>query len=125
MINVTINNTNYQLNETQAIECGCLKEVKPEVFRKIGEYYMLGSDSYQFDSASYQIDSNSYYILTQVDPAMVCLINIGDCGGNRFADPVKVKDVNAITDDEWNLITTDIDYGKFNKVKIKITKLNY
>jgi hypothetical protein len=118
MINVTINNTNYQLNETKAIECGCLKEVKPEVFRKIGEYYMLGSDSYQ-------VDSNSYYILTQVDYRMVCLINIGDCGGNRFADPVKVKDVYAITDDEWNLITTDIDYGKFNKVKIKITKLNY
>tara|TARA_R110000868_G_scaffold351214_1_gene612506 strand:+ start:196 stop:573 length:378 start_codon:yes stop_codon:yes gene_type:complete len=125
MINVTINNTNYQLNETQAIECGCLKEVKPEVFRKIGEYYMLGSDSYQFDSAGHHIDSNSYYILTQVDSAMVCLINIGDCGGNRFADPVKVKDVNAITEDEWNLITTDIDYGKFNKVKIKITKQYY
>lgn len=124
MINVTINNTNYQLNETQAIECGCLKEVNPEVFRKIGEYYMLGSDS-----ASYHIGLNSYYILTQVDSAMVCLINIGDsdgdCGGNRFADPVKVRDVNAITEDEWNLITNNIDYGTFQKVKIKITKLNY
>ena len=125
MINVTINNTNYQLNETKAIAYGCLKEIKPEVFRKIGEYYRLGSDNYQFDTASYQIDSNSYYMLAQVDSSMICLINIGDCGGNRFADPVKVKDVNAITEDEWNLITNNIDYGTFQKVQIKITKLNY
>jgi len=110
MINVTINNTEYQLNETKAIECGCLKEVKPEVFRKIGEYYQLASE---------------YYILAQVDNGMVSLINIGDCGGNRFADPVEVKDITAITENEWNLITNHIDYGTFKKINIKITKLNY
>jgi hypothetical protein len=39
------------------------------------------------------------YVLAQVDAYMVALIGLND--GNRWADPVKVKDTRSVNEWEW------------------------
>lgn len=45
----------------------------------------------------------STYILAQSDNNMVCLIDLSS--GNRWVEPVYVKNVNNITEEEWKEIT--------------------
>lgn len=51
-------------------------------------------------------DASDYkYILAQTSEDRVCLINLSD--GNRWNNPVHVKDVLNITSIEWKRITTE------------------
>lgn len=57
------------------------------------------------------------YILAQVDPAKVCLINISNGDkGNRYADPVIVKKISEITEAEFDQITGPTDSSEFKRV---------
>lgn len=55
---------------------------------------------------AYQDDdeySDNYWILAQAKGGEVCLISLS--GGNRFLDPIPVKDCELITEDEFYQIT--------------------
>lgn len=54
------------------------------------------------------------YLLSQVAENMVCLIKLSN--GNRFADPVKVENIENISPQEWHQITcrTVFHNGKVN-----------
>lgn len=60
---------------------------KQKMVHKIGDRYVNGDEE---------------YILAQPTNHKVCLIDL--TSGNRWDDPVKVVDLFAITEDEWNQI---------------------
>jgi len=61
------------------------------------------------------------FIMSQVKPKHVCLIHIFD--GNRLIEPIQVQNVNAITQDEFALMTNSqwISFGS----KIQRCNLNF
>jgi len=49
------------------------------------------------------LDDKEEYILSQVEPSKMCLIYLKD--GNRYQEPILVKDMSKITREEFRLIT--------------------
>jgi len=76
----------------QLVEAGFIEIVEPGLF-KIGTFFQ-------------DLDSENIYLLSQVNPGMVCLIRLDT--GNRWTDPVSVNFVNRITADEMDMIQTSL-----------------
>ena len=77
---------------------GVLSEIFPEVFEE-GQFFKIG-DIFSIESAP---ELQEFYILSQTEPYKVALINLRE--GNRYEDPIKVKDVAHITLEELKQIT--------------------
>ena len=77
---------------------GVLSEIFPEVFKE-GKSFKIG-DIFSIDS---EVEIQDFYILSQTEPYKVALVNLR--GGNRYKDPIKVKDVTHITLEELEQIT--------------------
>lgn len=71
--------------------------------RRIGDRFVnLGGNFYQGE-----------YILASVDCKRVALIGLQS--GNRWSNPVKVSDVTAITESEWDEISQSFNNERFVK----------
>lgn len=77
---------------------------KEEVTYKLGDKFKNGRE---------------IYVLSQVDSNMVCLI--GFKGGNRWENPIQVKDCNCITTKEFSKITSN-QIEDFTPINITITE---
>lgn len=77
---------------------------KEEVIYKLGDKFKNGRE---------------IYVLSQVDSNMVCLI--GFKGGNRWENPIQVKDCNCITTKEFSKITSN-QIEDFTPINITITE---
>jgi hypothetical protein len=77
---------------------------KKEVTYKLGDKFKNGRE---------------IYVLSQVDSNMVCLI--GFKGGNRWENPIQVKDCNCITTKEFSKITSN-QIEDFTPINITITE---
>lgn len=102
---VKIDGIDYKLNFDEATELGLVKPVFESP--KIGEYYSYGENIYVLSYVIYD-DKRGYGI---------SLISIKD--GSRFNNPIYVKDCNAITIHEWELISKGGD-NFFKKINIDI-----
>ena len=99
--NLTINGVKYKFDVTKAISDGYLK---PDCVREIGQIY--------------RAMNGDHMMLCQCDKYLVALFILdGSDEGNRFSDPVKVKNLWDISDDEWTEITgydTTIEWAADN-----------
>jgi|GEM_PF-6706973 len=77
---------------------GVLSEIFPEVFKE-GQLFKIG-DIFSIESAQ---ELQEFYMLSQTEPYKVALVNLRE--GNRYKDPIKVKDVAHITLEELKQIT--------------------
>jgi hypothetical protein len=95
-VDVTIDGTVYTIDVKKAKDRGCL--LKKFVSPKIGQRFLY-----------IEGDIREEYILALVDTVytgmgqMVSLISLAS--GNRWIPPVKVLNVDAITQKEWSQIT--------------------
>jgi hypothetical protein len=83
---------------------------------KIGNYYKHKNPSKMWPD---HMRTHPYYILSQVDYSKVCLVCIHT--GNRWREPVEVKNPNKISEDEWLKITTSASPASNKFVKIKVS----
>ncbi|MFW6046315.1 MAG: hypothetical protein ACOCP4_00730 [Candidatus Woesearchaeota archaeon] len=73
---------------------------------KIGQFF-----------ACEDLDKNYLFILAMVDKhRKVALIGFED--GNRWADPISVSDFNAITEEEFDLITGSEPSTNFKQIEV-------
>ena len=77
---------------------GVLSEIFPEVFKE-GKSFKIG-DIFSIDS---EIEIQDFYMLSQIGPNKVALINLRE--GNRYEDPIEVEDATHITLEELKQIT--------------------
>lgn len=81
-----------------SIAKGVLSEIFPEVFKE-GQLFKIG-DIFSIESAP---ELQEFYMLSQTEAYKVALVNLRE--GNRYEDPIKVKDVAHITLEELKQIT--------------------
>lgn len=84
------------------------KEAAPEKVYAVGDMFITNVN------ASNICDESCIYVLVQTNPKKVKLVNLRN--GNRFNSGVTVKDIEAITQEEFKLITS---YLHDTLVKIK------
>jgi hypothetical protein len=65
----------------------------------------------------FQEKDGTVYMLAQVDLNTLCLISLED--GNRWTEPVKVKNHREITNEEMRRIFAKVDGSEFTPVKIE------
>ena len=99
---VTIDGEQYTLNAESALEYGWLKKVF--VPKHVGQFFR--------NSENFRKDDN-VYLLCRSSGNEVTLIQVADKGfdlGNRWREPVRVKDDMKISEREWEAIsgTTNI-----------------
>lgn len=87
-----LDKVNFQLNVKND------KNINEENKIKIGQFYIIKGVGV----------TNEKFFLCQVEASMVCLISIQT--GNRWNDPVKVKDVFNITEEEFYRIKMILSY---------------
>ena len=77
-----------------------------------------------FDRVSYNLgdyfinEEYGIHILSCINANSSFLINISD--GNKFTGPICVKDIGAITEDEFNQITDGFSFKHIKEVTIQV-----
>lgn len=84
---VTIDNQEFDLNIEEAKK---LNLIKPVVSHKMGQRYKATT-------------TKEEYILARCKPNILCLIGLQS--GNRWEDPMNVKNCNDISQEEFDKIT--------------------
>lgn len=106
---VKINGTSYLIDTKKAIQNGCLKPFeKPE----LGQVWCI-------ETVSGGRTYCNHYLLSHVRYSGVFLVNVSN--GINWTEPVPVKNLQNISDDEWKAITGEQNFellGKIDTFKI-------
>ncbi len=105
MIKVNIGTKTYDLDSHKAMRLGVLTEEITFPPLQTGN--------------TFRHCDGELYILSLVGNMRVALISLG-LESNRYVEPVKVKDMEAITEKEWAKLT-DGNADRFPKVNVKYT----
>jgi len=85
--NIVIDGTEYKINLEKAIKDGYLQKAEKAEKRKVGQIYKSA-------------DFGELYIVANLGRGEAALIGLYG-KGNRYMDPVEIRNTEDISDDEW------------------------